>query len=400
MQRFISTKSPKIRGEKIRYFSSVNFKIDKDITLARTPPGSFYIQDSSSFSAQCTTIFNDTWHYSPEILLAKNPGDALPFSTLSNSPFSEPLLAVKDVDNIMRVFSNVCTHRGKILIEGTSPTSIISNNGKVSIKCGYHGRRFSGNGRCVGAPGFDSINNTVDDLPQASVHIVKGILPFVSLGPNKNNSFETIFGDLFDRLSFLPLQDLRLDSTGTKSFEVKCHWSLYIENYLEGLHVPFVHPSLNNALTMSAYTTELFQNSSLQIGPATNSDTDNVLLPMSNTTTNTSDRIVAYYAWLFPNMMLNFYHWGCSINVVVPLGPSLTRIDYTRLLWGNNTLSSTSTSTRQSAGDNLDIVEQEDDAVVESVQKGIGARLYTRGRYSPKWELGTHHFHRLLTSKL
>jgi choline monooxygenase len=95
--------------------------------------------------------------------------------------------------------------------------------------------------------------------------------------------------------------------------------------------------------------------------------------------------------------MLNFYHWGCSVNVVVPLGPSLTRIDYSRLVWGKEGKKSAS---RPSAGDNLDDVEKEDDAVVESVQKGIGASLYTRGRYSEKWEKGTHHFHRLLMSRL
>jgi len=381
--------------EKIRLRSKTTFSIDPDISIARTPPGSFYRpSDETTFTSQCIKIFKDpsTWLYAPETLLARNKGDAVPFSTLPSSHYSEPLVAVKDMNDVTRVMSNVCTHRGKILVE--EPHSILSN-GKPMLRCGYHGRRFSGDGRCIGAPGFDSIDHSIDDLPTASLHIVRGTLPFVSLQrqQQEQEDFNNSFGDLFERLSFLPMNELRPDPF-TNSFTVKCHWSLYVENYLEGLHVPFVHPSLNNALTMSQYKTELFRNSSLQIGPAALTDDDNVLLPSSSQ----DNRVVAYYAWLFPNLMLNFYHWGCSINVVVPLGPSLTRIDYSRLVWGKG--KGPQTNSKPSAGDNLDDVEKEDDAVVESVQKGIGASLYTRGRYSEKWEKGTHHFHRLLLSRL
>jgi choline monooxygenase len=390
------------------YQKSLSFSIDPDITLARTPPGSFYRpSDESTFASQCEKIFksSSSWMYSPDVLKAKNKGDAVPFSLLNSSNYSEPLVAVKDMNGLTRVLSNVCTHRGKILIDGKEghSTSILSN-GKPIIRCGYHGRRFSSDGRCIGAPGFDSIVPIVDDLPEASLNVVRETLPFVSLRrrttetTTENESFNSLFGDIFERLSFLPINDLRPDDhPSQKSFTVQSHWSLYVENYLEGLHVPFVHPTLNNALTMSQYKTELLKNSSLQIGPAALTDDDSVLLPSPTSSSISDDRVVAYYAWLFPNLMLNFYHWGCSVNVVVPLGPSLTRIDYSRLVWGKEGKKSAS---RPSAGDNLDDVEKEDDAVVESVQKGIGASLYTRGRYSEKWEKGTHHFHRLLMSRL
>jgi choline monooxygenase len=99
--------------------------------------------------------------------------------------------------------------------------------------------------------------------------------------------------------------------------------------------------------------------------------------------------VAAYYWWLFPNTMFNIYPWGLSINVVRPLAVDRTRVSFIAYVWDDSKLD-------QGAGSSLDRVEREDEAVVEAVQKGIRSRLYNRGRYSPKRETGTHHFHRLL----
>jgi hypothetical protein len=87
--------------EKIRLRSKTTFSIDPDISIARTPPGSFYRpSDETTFTSQCIKIFKDpsTWLYAPETLLARNKGDAVPFSTLPSSHYSEPLVAVKDMN--------------------------------------------------------------------------------------------------------------------------------------------------------------------------------------------------------------------------------------------------------------------------------------------------------------
>ena len=87
--------------------------------------------------------------------------------------------------------------------------------------------------------------------------------------------------------------------------------------------------------------------------------------------------------------MFNFYPWGLSINIVRPLALDLTRVSFLSYIWNHAKLS-------RGAGGDLDRVEREDEAVVEMVQKGMRSRHFKRGRYSPKRELGTHHFHRLL----
>ena len=81
--------------------------------------------------------------------------------------------------------------------------------------------------------------------------------------------------------------------------------------------------------------------------------------------------------------------WGISINVVRPLGVERTRVSFLAYVWDAKKLEA-------GAGAQLDRVEREDEAIVEAVQKGLHSRLYTKGRYSPTREQGTHHFHRLL----
>jgi choline monooxygenase len=87
--------------------------------------------------------------------------------------------------------------------------------------------------------------------------------------------------------------------------------------------------------------------------------------------------------------MFNFYAWGISVNVVRPVTPAKSVVEFL-------TYVSDESKVGTGAGADLDRVELEDEAVVESVQKGIRSRFYDRGRYSPTREQGTHHFHRLI----
>ncbi len=91
--------------------------------------------------------------------------------------------------------------------------------------------------------------------------------------------------------------------------------------------------------------------------------------------------------------MFNFYPWGISINIVKPLAFNRTKVSYLTYVWDESKL-------ERGAGAALDRVEREDEVIVENVQRGVGSRLYTQGRFSPKHEKGPHHFHRLLAKFL
>ena len=181
-----------------------------------------------------------------------------------------------------------------------------------------------------------------------------------------------------DKLEFRP--DLSADHA------VRANWALYTENYLEGFHIPFVHPSLNAVLDFGDYTTELFPRSSLQLGIAKKDEACFELPPGSP---DHGKRVAAYYWWIFPNLMFNFYPWGLSLNVVRPDGVDRCTVSFLTFVRDASKLGS-------GAGVGLDQVEKEDEEVVEAVQKGIRSRAYTQGRYSVTREQGTHHFHRLI----
>jgi choline monooxygenase len=227
-------------------------------------------------------------------------------------------------------------------------------------------------------PEFDGVRDfpsPADDLPRVPLRQL-GPLLFAAVDPAF--PFEELIAPVRERLASVPLDRLAPDPAGSRSYDVAANWALYCDNYLEGFHVPFVHPDLAKEIDYGSYTTELFAWSSLQTAMAA---------PAGDAFDGTS--IAAHYFFLFPNTMLNFYPWGLSINVVVPLA-----VDRTRVVYRTWTLDASRRG--RGAGGALDRVEREDEEIVEQVQRGVRSRLYDRGRYSPAREAGVHHFHRLL----
>lgn len=239
-------------------------------------------------------------------------------------------------------------------------------------------------------PGFEGVENfpcEKDDLPELGLKAFAG-LQFTSLNPK--TEFSSVFGDMMERMSFLPLEDLKFDESRSENFEVTANWALYCDNYLEGFHIPFVHPTLNAELSFGDYEYELFNHSNLQIGIGKSGE--NVFqIPEGHP--DHGKNISAYYWWVYPNLMFNFYPWGLSFNVVNPVAVDLTKVWFRTYVMDETKLDS-------GAGSGLGRVEEEDEEVVERVQMGIRSRLYNRGRYSATMEKCVHHFHRLASADL
>lgn len=331
------------------------FSVDPDIRKAKTLSSDFYT-DEKYFDLSKESIFARSWHFLGQ---ENDVTGQVPFTILPGF-LNEPLILVRDT-NELRCLSNVCTHRGKILIEEAC-------NGNL-IRCGYHGRRFSLDGKFLSMPEFDGVDNfpTGDDDLRAFPVAVHGGFAFTSLDPIA--SFDEFVGGAQRDLQDVEFPELRL--TDRREYEVDAHWALYCENYLEGFHIPYVHRGLNAVVDYGTYKTETFRYSSLQIGFDANGN------------------VAARYLFVFPNLMLNFYEWGVSINVVRPITPGKSVVEFLTYVADESKIDS-------GAGADLHGVEMEDEAVVESVQRGIRSRFYSSGRYSPLREQGTHHFHRLI----
>ena len=203
-------------------------------------------------------------------------------------------------------------------------------------------------------------------------------------------TFDDLVGGMRARLAGLPFAKLVHDATGQREYLVNANWALYIDNYLEGFHIPYVHSSLAATLDYGAYAVELERYGVLQLGIAKPGEPV-FALPQSHP--DAKRNIAAYYFWLFPTTMFNVYPWGISVNVVTPLAVDRTKVTFLPFVWDER-------AREHGAGGGLDRVEREDEAIVESVQRGVRSRLYDRGRYSPTRETGVHHFHRLLAEFL
>ncbi|MHA4806934.1 aromatic ring-hydroxylating oxygenase subunit alpha [Flavitalea flava] len=368
------------------------FTIDPDIARAKTPDTGFY-KDPLLFELAKEQLFAPSWQFIGHRELVDGPGEVYPFTLLENY-LDEPLMLASDKDKVVRVLSNVCTHRGNI---------IAGEPCKVShLRCRYHGRLFQLDGKFQSMPEFREVKDFPsrdDDLKQLPL-VQWGKWLFTTLGNSGSgilgsgtsaddrltNGPNDFLKDMMERMHWLPLDKFVFRPDLSRDFTVKANWALYCENYLEGFHIPFVHAGLNAVIDFGNYTTELFSYSNLQLGIAKDGE-DCFDLPASSP--DHGKKVAAYYFFIFPNMMFNFYPWGLSVNIVKPQGIQETKVSFL-------TYVSDESKYNKGAGSGLDEVEHEDEEVVEAVQKGILSRFYRHGRYSVTREQGTHHFHRIM----
>jgi phenylpropionate dioxygenase-like ring-hydroxylating dioxygenase large terminal subunit len=357
------------------------FQIDPRIERARTLPSRAY-HDASTYERIRDRVLTRSWQPAGDATRLKAPGHVVPLTLLEGS-LDEPLVLTRADDGEARCLSNVCTHRGMLVVEGEGHMQ--------SLRCRYHGRRFELDGRFRSMPEFDDVEvfpGPEDDLPRLPLR-EWGPLLFTSLDPMCD--FEDWIRPVTQRVDWLHPERFIPDERQSQDYLISANWALYCDNYLEGFHIPYVHAaSLGGKLDYDQYRTEVFEWSNLQIGVAAEGQR---AFAVPDDHPDAGKRIAAWYFWLFPNVMMNFYPWGLSLNVVQPLGPTRTRVLFRTYL-------SDASVVESSVERDLHRVEMEDEEIVEATQKGVRSRLYDRGRYSPGREQGPHHFHTLLASAL
>ena len=354
---------------------SFDLKLDSDIHSASTLPGWIYASNEL-FEASKEKIFEKTWHLITDIDQVKIAETVYPFM-LSKGLLNEPLLFTRDRNDQLHCLSNVCTHRGNLLATGCHKAK--------DLTCSYHGRRFDLSGRFRSMPGFEGAEkfpSDSDNLPE--VPFKKwGKFLFASLKPGFD--FEGVFGEIASRLDFLSHHDLKFNENLSREYLVKANWMLYCENYLEGFHIPFVHQGLATAIDFKNYDYEIFEYHNLQLGIVKSGE------PCFDIPKGHKDygkAVGAYYYWIFPNIMLNYYPWGLSVNIIQPLETELTKVFFKTYVWDESKLN-------KGAGSDLDKVEREDEEIVERVQAGVKSKLYKQGRFSPTMEKGVFHMQQL-----
>lgn len=345
--------------------------IDPDIFRAETLPTDFY-NDEKLFEQSIEKIFSKSWHYalSTDEMSQHN---VVPFNLLPDC-MDEPLLFTRSADSRINCVSNVCTHRGNLLVADSCKAN--------QLRCGYHGRCFNLEGSFTSTPGFEGAVNFPadrDNLPQVPM---ANLDKFIFVGINPSHSFDQLIAPLKERLSWLPLKDFKLQPELTRDYQIKANWLLYAENFLEGFHIPYVHPRLAATLDIKDYRYELFSHSNLQVSIASEGEH---VFDFPEDSPDYKQRINAFYYYLYPNTIFDFYPWGLSINTIEPLSVNETKIRYFTYVWDESKFN-------PSVTDLLHQTEMEDEFIVQRVARGTKSRFYKRGRYSPQWEKNVHHF--------
>ncbi|MBI4548535.1 MAG: aromatic ring-hydroxylating dioxygenase subunit alpha [Ignavibacteriae bacterium] len=358
---------------------------------AETIPSSWYVDPHFlKLDKQC--IFARTWQYVGHRSRVEHPGNYLTATIAGN-----PIIIVRGKDNIVRAFYNVCRHRG-------GPLAIDESGNCNVLQCKYHGWTYALDGMLRGVPQFDRVelfDRKDFGLIPVNIDTWEGLV-FVKLSKDETSLSSTMKG-IPERIAPIKLSTKKFHRR--VNYDVNCNWKVYVDNYLEGYHLPYVHPELCQLLDYQKYVTETFEHYSLQYSPFT-----------GNENVYGSRDGVAYYYFVFPNFMMNILPGRLQTNLVIPLSHNRCRVifDYyyddivsadARLRADQSAEVSTKTEThsgvqvRKFIEDDIeysDTIQQEDMEICEHVQRGLESVAYDKGRFSVEMEKGVYHFQCLL----
>jgi choline monooxygenase len=194
----------------------------------------------------------------------------------------------------------------------------------------------------------------------------------------------------------MPLRSFRRKAHADEVREVPGNWKLHAWNYMDTFHIPFIHRApggLSDAIDLASYRTELYDGCALQWAYARRAEDGfdpELLAARFQDPAHPEKRVFALWWFLAPNLTLNFYPWGLSVNVYEPVGGAPDR---TRFVWQHLVVDERKYEAREDRW-HLAKVDAEDVAALTQVRLGAASGFAPRGRFAPGVEAGPHWFHR------
>jgi len=356
-----------------------SYNPDAPLEAASTIPSSWYT-DPCIFEFEAQTVFSRSWQFAARVDQLTGAG-----SYATTEIAGEPIVVVRGSDEKLRGFFNVCRHHAAAVM--TEPEGRAHH-----LRCPYHGWTYSLEGELKGMPDFTGVCN-FDRATNGLVPIQTAVFEkwvFARLSGKEPGADLTAFlgEDLIQQLSGFNFASLHWFQR--RRYELKCNWKVFVDNYLDGgYHVPHLHKGLDSVLDYSKYTIENGERFCLQSSPMVATNDEEVGAVRGGPR--------AFYYWLYPNFMLNYYEGTLDTNLVRPLAIDRTEVIFDFYFADVSDAARERNLASVTVGDRI---QQEDLDICESVQRGLNSRAYEAGRLSVRREAGEHLFHRLLYADL
>ncbi|HEY3520205.1 MAG TPA: aromatic ring-hydroxylating dioxygenase subunit alpha [Rhodanobacteraceae bacterium] len=334
-------------------------------------PARFYT-GAESAALDRRAVFARSWQLLAHASQLEQPGDHV-----VGEIASVPMLLVRGADGELHALHNVCRHRA-------GPLALCDGRGAKRLRCHYHGWTYALDGQLLSAPEMQTAEDfdvAAVRLPRAHVAVWRNLV-FASLSDDAPALHELLDG-IDARLGAHAIDDYVFHAR--ESYDIECNWKTYIDNYLEGYHVPHIHPELNRMLDYRSYVVETSRWHSLQHSPLESGDA-------------LYGNGVALYWFIWPNTMLNVMPGRLQTNRVLPLAPDRCRVVFDYFYPEAALVAFPEHAQDRVARDRAfsDLVQREDVEMCEHVQRRLASGSYEAGRLNPLRENGVHHFHELL----
>ncbi len=357
-----------------------DYQYRESLAEAGTIPSRWYT-DARFLELETERLFSRHWQPVGRTEMVARAGD---FFTTELA--GEPLVITRSKDGSLRGFFNVCKHRAGPVASGRGNRS--------SLQCRYHGWTYGLDGRLLSAPEFDGVAGwNKKDVCLTPVAVAQwGPVIYANLRPAAP-SLESVLGPIMAEVEEKGIPIETMSFIERRDYIIDCNWKVYVDNYLEGYHIPIAHPGLFREVDYDNYFVETLSGYSKQHAPMRPAS-DVEALNRDRRFMRTEAEEEALYYWVFPNTMFNFYPDNMQLNVIIPLDHERTLTIFEWYFEQPGTGGGWE-SMQQSIAFS-DEVQREDIEICETVQKGLRSRSYDVGRFSVKRENGVHHFHSLL----
>ena len=356
-----------------------------DLARAYTLPSRFYFEPDV-LEREKERIFGASWQLVARSEDLARVGDFVPATIVD-----EPVVITRGLDDELRGFYNVCRHRaGQVAL---------AKGNRKSLQCRYHGWTYGLDGTLRACPEMEGTEDfRKEDFGLAPIRVERW-------GPFVFANLDQAAAPLADVLGAIPsevaaagydVEHMRL--VERRDYVVECNWKVYVDNYLEGYHLPIAHPQLFKELDYDAYRVETFRWYSKQHAPIRELKAGEELGRDRRFMRSADGEEDALYYWLFPNTMFNIYPDNMSSNVILPLGTERTLTIFEWFFAEPG--SGAGWESMQQGIAFSDEIQHEDIAICEQVQRGLKSRAYDRGRFSAKRENGVYHFQQLVREAL